>query len=74
MNEISNYIIMEYFRKNADQFDLDEGEIRILIQYYKCLFMGFLMEWLDNNLKSDFGEEMRQASRLLKSTRSYMRY
>ena len=36
----------------------------ILIQYYKCLFMGFLMEWLDNNLKSDFGEEMRQASRL----------
>ncbi len=47
MNEISNYIIMEY-----------------LIQYYKCLFMGFLMEWLDNNLKSDFGEEMRQASRL----------
>ena len=25
MNEISNYIIMEYFRKNADQFDLDEG-------------------------------------------------
>ena len=40
MNEISNYIIMEYFRKNADQFDLDEGEIRILIQYYKCLFMG----------------------------------
>ena len=64
MNEISNYIIMEYFRKNADQFDLDEGEIRILIQYYKCLFMGFLMEWLDNNLKSNFGEEMRQASRL----------
>ena len=64
MNEISNYIIMEYFRKNVDQFDLDEGEIRILIQYYKCLFMGFLMEWLDNNLKSDFGEEMRQASRL----------
>ena len=56
MNEISNYIIMEYFRKNADQFDLDEGEIRILIQYYKCLFMGFLMEWLDNNLKSDLGE------------------
>ena len=22
------------------------------------------LEWLDNNLKSDFGEEMRQASRL----------
>ena len=79
MNEISNYIIMEYFRKNADQFDLDEGEIRILIQYYKCLFMGFLMEWLDNNpvkrnrmkvLTSLFAElrpieeEMRQASRL----------
>ena len=41
MNEISNYIIMEYFRKNADQFDLDEGEIQILIQYYKCLFMVF---------------------------------
>ena len=61
MNEISNYIIMEYFRKNADQFDLDEGEIRILIQYYKCLFMGFLMEWLDNNLNLIW-RRMRQAS------------
>ena len=60
--------ILGYFSRDiyclAFQFDLDEGEIRILIQYYKCLFMGFLMEWLDNNLKSDFGEEMRQASRL----------
>ena len=55
-------LLWNIFGKNADQFDLDEGEIRILIQYYKCLFTGFLMEWLDNNLKSDFGEEMRQAS------------
>lgn len=74
MNEISNYIIMEYFRKNADQFDLDEGEIRILIQYYKCLFMGFLMEWLDNNLKSDLEKKCVRLPGFLKSTRSYMRY
>ena len=40
------------------------SEMCIRDRYYKCLFMGFLMEWLDNNLKSDFGEEMRQASRL----------
>lgn len=36
----------------------------LLITDIKMPFMGFLMEWLDNNLKSDFGEEMRQASRL----------
>ncbi len=39
MNEISNYIIMEYFRKNADQFDLDQGRNPDSDSIYKfCLW------------------------------------
>lgn len=65
MNEIATYIITEYFEKNLKKFDLAEDEIRILIKYYKCLFIGSLMEWLDQGLKSDLGAEMREAAELM---------
>lgn len=65
MNEVALYIITEYFHKNLDQFHLTEEEIQILIKYYKCLFIGILMDWLDHNLESDLGGEMKRAVRLL---------
>ena len=65
MNEIATYIITEYFEKNLKKFDLVEDEIRILIKYYQCLFIGILMEWLDQGLKSDLGAEMREAAELM---------
>lgn len=65
MNEIATYIITEYFKKNLDKFDLNRDEIGILIKYYKCLFIGILMEWLNNALEDDLGVEMRQAVELM---------
>ena len=57
MNEIATYIITEYFEKNLDKFDLNRD--------YKCLFIGILMEWLNNALEDDLGVEMRQAVELM---------
>lgn len=65
MNEVASYIITEYFEKNLDKFNLKNEEIQILIKYYKCLFIGILMEWLDHGLEYDMGAEMRQAAQLL---------
>ena len=65
MNEVATYIITEYFEKNLHKFNLNKDEIQILIKYYKCLFIGILMEWLDHGLEYDLGAEMRQASELL---------
>lgn len=65
MNEIATYIITEYFEKNLDKFVLNRDEISILIKYYKCLFIGILMEWLNNALEDDLGVEMRQAVELM---------
>ena len=65
MNEIATYIITEYFKKNLDKFDSNRNEISILIKYYKCLFIGILMEWLNNALEDDLGVEMRQAVELM---------
>lgn len=65
MNEIATYIITEYFKKNLDKFDLNRNEISILIKYYKSLFIGILMEWLNNALEDDLGVEMRQAVELM---------
>ena len=65
MNEVATYIITEYFDKNMNEFDLDKGEIQMLIKYYKCLFIGILMEWLDHGLEDDLGAEIREMLQLL---------
>lgn len=65
MNEVATYIITGYFEKNLDKFDLEKDEINILIKYYKCLFIGILVEWLSHSLEDDLGAEMRQAVELM---------
>ena len=65
MLQDATYIITEYFEKNLDKFDLNRDEISILIKYYKCLFIGILMGWLNNALEDDLGVEMRQAVELM---------
>ena len=67
MNEVATYIITEYFDKNMSEFNLEKEEIQMLIKYYKCLFIGILMEWLDRGLEDDLGAEMRQMVKLLEN-------
>ena len=66
MNEVATYIITEYFDKNMNEFNLDKREIQMLIKYYKCLFIGILIEWLDHGLEDDLGAEIREMLQLLK--------
>ena len=69
MNDVILYIITEYFIKNRNKFQLEENEIQILVRYYKCLFVGILIEWLDHGLKEDLGTEMRQAAEVMEKHR-----
>ena len=69
MNDVILYIITEYFKKNRNKFQLEENEIQILVRYYKCLFVGILIEWLDHGLKEDLGTEMRQAAEVMEKHR-----
>lgn len=64
MNEVATYIITEYFDKNPYKLELNDEELTVLIQYYKCLFMGILIEWLDHGLEYDLGIEMRKVAEL----------
>lgn len=64
MDEVATYIITEYFDKNMNEFNLNKDEIQMLIKYYKCLFIGILMEWLEHGMKDDLGEEMREMVKL----------
>ena len=74
MNDVILYIITEYFKKNRNKFQLEENEIQILIRYYKCLFVGILIEWLDHGLAEDLGTEMHQACLLYTSRCSCIAY
>ena len=65
LNDVASYIITEYFNKNLHKFNLDGEEIQLLSKYYKCVFVGVLMEWLDHGLDYDLGAEMRKVCTLL---------
>ena len=67
LNDVASYIVTEYFNKNVHKFHLNEKEIQMLIKYYKCIFVGILMEWLDHGLDYDLAAEMRQVSELLEN-------
>lgn len=67
LNDVASYIVTEYFNKNVYKFHLNEKEIQMLIKYYKCVFVGILMEWLDHGLDYDLAAEMRQVSELLEN-------
>ena len=59
LNDVASYIV--------HKFHLNEKEIQMLIKYYKCVFVGILMEWLDHGLDYDLAAEMRQVSELLEN-------
>ena len=65
LNDVASYIVTEYFNKNVHKFHLNEKEIQMLIKYYKCVFVGILMEWLDHGLEDDLGAEIREMLQLL---------
>lgn len=67
MNDVASYIITEYFNKNEYKFNLTSEELQMLIRYYKCVFVGILMEWLDHGLEYDLAAEMRRVSELLEN-------
>ena len=47
------HIVRSYVENTAENFSISEDNKEILIRYYKCTFIGILLDWLDSGASYD---------------------
>ena len=53
LNRMGFHIIRSYVENTAGNFSISEDNKEILIRYYKCTFIGILLDWLDSGASYD---------------------
>lgn len=69
MDEVSIYVFTQYFDKNTERLGIDKQERNLLIKYYKCLYIGLLMDWLDHGMKEELSEQIQNMAELMEKRR-----
>ncbi|MDO4276970.1 MAG: TetR/AcrR family transcriptional regulator C-terminal domain-containing protein [Eubacteriales bacterium] len=72
LDKISLYIITEYFDKKVKDLNLSEEDKFLVIKLYKCVFVGALLDWLDNGMEYDLCAYMRRIVELEGSIRKLL--
>ena len=72
MNEVSGYVFTRYFEKNTERLEIDDHERMLLIKYYKCLYIGLLMDWLDQGMKEDLSEQIQDMAELMEKRKDLL--
>ena len=72
MNEVSGYVFTRYFEKNTERLEINDHERMLLIKYYKCLYIGLLMDWLDQDMKEDLSEQIQDMAELMEKRKDLL--
>ena len=72
MNEVSGYVFTRYFEKNTERLEIDDHERMLLIKYYKCLYIGLLMDWLDQGMTDDLSEQIQDMAELMEKRKDLL--
>ena len=56
INALGYHIIKSYLDNTAEHLTLPKEDKEILIRYYKCSFIGILLDWLDADCSYDLAE------------------
>ena len=51
---------------------IDDHERMLLIKYYKCLYIGLLMDWLDQGMKEDLSEQIQDMAELMEKRKDLL--
>lgn len=54
------YVVQEFMNNAESQMGITDREKELMVKFYKCLFMGTLLDWLDHGMDWDLVEDMRQ--------------
>lgn len=53
LNSVTQYAVTEYINAVSKDMDIADDDKEIIIKYFKCLLVGFILDWMNENMKYD---------------------
>ena len=51
--QVMGHIMYDFVKKQAEGIPVKEEDLRLIADFYKCAFVGLILQWLDNSMKQD---------------------
>ncbi|MBD5081674.1 MAG: TetR/AcrR family transcriptional regulator [Ruminococcaceae bacterium] len=64
LNSITQYAVTEYINAVSKDMNIKAEDKEIIIKYFKCLLMGFILDWMNAGMKYDIKSTMTRVCEL----------
>ena len=68
INRVSQRAVSEYVERFATGYSISGDDKQAIIMYYKCLLIGFLVDWLSSDMKYDLRDEISRICKLFEGS------
>ena len=64
LNKLGNHVICTYIENRTGNMSLIENKAECLIRYYKCILIGIILDWMENDASYDLIEFCQESCEL----------
>ena len=64
LERIAEHVIRSYINTVIHDIDWQSEDIEIIISYYKCLLIGFVLDWMNSGMKYDIRTKIKRVCEL----------
>lgn len=64
--KISEYFVRSYVERTLVDENIEKEDMKAIIDYYKCVCFGLVIDWLNSGMKEERAQEIRRIFRLKK--------
>lgn len=64
LNKVGNHVICTYIENRTGNMSLIENKAECLIRYYKCILIGIILDWVENDSSYDLIEFCQESCEL----------
>ena len=60
LDHAAEHVVEKLIRRAVGDFEMDEEDKRLVIRYYKCVFVGVILDWLRHDMEYDILSDMHK--------------
>ena len=64
LESVITYAVTEYINAVSANINTDKNSKEIIIRYYKCLLVGFVLDWMNSGMKYDIRDNITKVCEL----------
>nr|WP_294677447.1 TetR/AcrR family transcriptional regulator [uncultured Blautia sp.] len=64
VDSAATYVVKEYIANAAGEINIPQDDMILIERYYKCVFVGIILDWLRNNMEYDVLEDMKRLEKI----------